>query len=238
MVKKDEVISLLAALGAEVDALIKSTICSSGKSMSLLQWTSKAISFFESKIAAKLTQAPKELPDSPAGDTWTQYFAYLAEVLPHCKTENKGYVSSGGLCWFRGTTRAPEGVCSSATKEYLTFAESVLRAHGATLPEGASTSEQPASGEIGTQTSVTSQGPGYNRLGEYRSPVHLKVFYDQLYEACWKGDDATIRELCLPKHVAEGKEPIQIAAQTTAADHTYPSYGESLAGAVIEISVV
>jgi hypothetical protein len=217
---------------------IKSSISTHGQRMSLLQWTSKAISFLESRIAPKLTQSPKELPDSPAGDTWSQYFAYLAEVLSHCKTENMGYVSSHGLCQFKETTPALEGVYSSATKEYLTFAESVLRAHGATLPEGASTLEQPATGEIGTKTSVTSQGPGYNRLGEYKTPVHLKVFYDELYEACWKGDNATVRELCLPKYVAEGKEPIQIAAQTKTAGNPYPSHGASLACAVSEISVV
>jgi hypothetical protein len=103
--------------------------------------------------------------------------------------------------------------------DYFTFAESVLRAHGATLPEGASTYEQPAP--------VTFQTSGYMRYGKYIAtdvPVHLKVFYDELYEACWKGDNATIRELCLPKQVAEGKEPIQIAVvQTTSRKSATPS---------------
>jgi hypothetical protein len=238
IVNSDEVISLLAALGAEVEVPIKSSISTHGQHMSLLQWTSKAISFLESRIAPKLTQSPKEHPDPPIGDTWSQYFTYLAEVLFHSKTENMGYVSLHGLYLFKETTPAPEGVYSSATKEYLTFAESVLRAHGATLPEGALTSEQPVTGEIGTQKSVTSQGPGYRCLGEYKTSDHLKVFYDELYEACWKADNATIWELCLPKHLAEGKEPIQIAVQTTPASDPYSSIGASPAGAVMEMLVI
>ena len=209
-----------------------------GKRMSLLQWTSEAISFSESKIAPKATQTPTGLPDS-ACHTWSEYLAYYAEVLPHCKPEDLGYIRSRGL-YETTPSPAPEGVRSLATKEYLTFAESVLRAHGATLPEGASASEKPATGAIGTKTSATS---GYMRLSESTAaPVHLKVCYDELYEACWNGDNATIRELCLPKHVAEGKEPIQIAVQTTTVkkfvNDRNAVIGARLAGAVIEISVV
>ncbi len=138
--------------------------------------------------------------------------------------------------------RTPEGEYAAATKDYLTFAESVLRAHGATLPEGASTSEQPATGGIDTQTPVTSQGSGYIRDGKYSTtpvPVHLKVFYDELYEACWNGDNASIWELCLPKQVAEGKEPIQIVVRTTALSDSLDSWtGALLVSAALESSVV
>jgi hypothetical protein len=51
-------------------------------------------------------------------------------------------------------------------------------------------------------------------------PAHLKVLYDELYEACWTGDNGTIQELCLPKHLAEDKEPIQISVLTSTA-HNY-----------------
>ena len=193
-----------------------------GKRMSLLQWASEAISILESKMAPKVTQTPTDLPDSPAGDTWPQYLAYHAEVLPHCKTEDIGFITSLELCQVWKTKRAPEGVSfePAAIKEYLNFAESVLRANGATLPEGGSTSKGPAGGDLVTQKSAGLQASGYKRLSEYTAtPVHQKVFYDELYEACWKGDNATIRELCLPTHVTEGKQPIQIAVQTTTANN-------------------
>ena len=173
--------------------------------MSLLQWTSKAISYLKSKTLKSLP-TPEDLPDSPAGDTWSEYRAYLAAVMPHSKIEDLGSLSSRGMYLApRHFMQSLETGYAPAAMNYLTFAESVLRAHGATLPEGEPTLEQPAP--------VAPQGTGYMRLGKYTTtpvPIHLKVFYDELYDACWKGDNASIRELCLPKQVAEGKEPIQI----------------------------
>ncbi|KAI9451557.1 hypothetical protein BJY52DRAFT_1297191 [Lactarius psammicola] len=218
----DEVISLLAALGADVDVPIKSSSNTPYEQrLSLLQWISEAVSFLESRIAPKPIQAPGHLPDSPAGDAWSQYRAYLATVLPHSKTDNTGSTCSRGLHRVPRNTgqRARQEECAAARMDYFTFAESVLRARSATLPEGASTSEQRATGWISTRTSVTSQESGYIRHGKDTTipvPLHLKVFYDELYEACWKGDNASIRELCLPKRTAEGEEPIQIVVQTTA----------------------
>lgn len=200
----DEVISLLAALGADVDVPIKSstvTYMYMGR-FTLLQWTSKAISILESKTLPKHIQVPTKLSDSPTDDTWSEYCAYLIAVLPHCKTEDIGSAGSREVHHVGDIVRTLDGENASAMKDYLTFAQSILRAHGAILPEGASASEQPAP--------VASQGSGYIRLGKYTTtpvPFHLKVFYDELYEACWKADNASIREICLPKQVAEGEEP-------------------------------
>ena len=178
------------------------------------------------------------LPESPAGDTWSQYRAYLDEVLPQSTSEDRGYDSSQRLRQFGYMAHALEEKYASTTKEYLTFAESVLRTHGAALPGGASTSEQPAAG-IGTQSRFSSQGSGYKRYGEHTTaPVHLKAFYDELYEACWKGDNASIRELCLPKQSSEGKGPIQIIVQATTDNDPYASYGALLVGAVLKSSIV
>jgi hypothetical protein len=58
-------------------------------------------------------------------------------------------------------------------------------------------------------------------------PAHLKVLYDELYQACWTGDNATIQELCLPKHISDDKEPIQISVQTTFDDSITPMSGMS-----------
>jgi hypothetical protein len=191
----------------------------------------------ESKITPKPIQ---NLPDSPAGDTWSQYRAYLAEVLPQGKNKDVVFVSFQGLRGLQSWTvaRAPEGEYALATKGYLIFAESILRAYGATPPEG----KQPATGGIGTQTLVsTSQGPRYICWGDRTTssaPVHLKVFYDELYEACWKGNDDAIRELCLPKQVAEGKQPIQIVVRTTTGDPDPYHSGALLAGVVFQILVV
>ncbi len=196
-----------------------------------------------SRTAPKHIQAPDNLPDSPAGDAWSQYRAYLVTVLPHRKTEDTGSASSRGLHRVqRNTVHTLQGESATARMDYFTFAESVLRAYGATLPDGASTAEQSATGWIGTQTPVTPQESGYIRHGKDTTtyvPVHLKVFYDELYEACWNGDNASIRELCLPKRAAEAEEPIQIVVQTTSLSDSFASLtGALLVGAVLEGSVV
>ncbi|KAH8995819.1 hypothetical protein EDB86DRAFT_3243523 [Lactarius hatsudake] len=214
----DEVISLLAALGADVDGPIMTTNTTFASCrFGLLQWASEALSLL-SKSAPKLIRAPDGLPDSPAGDTWNQYRAYLATVLPYSQVEDIGSAGSRGHRMPRNNVRTLGKEYAAAAKDYFTFVESVLRAHGATIPE-ASTSERLATGPIGTQMPAPPQESGYIRHGRDRTtpvPVRLKVFYDGLYEACWKGDNASIRELCLPRQVAEGEEPIQIVVQTTA----------------------
>ncbi|KAH9170812.1 hypothetical protein EDB89DRAFT_2071544 [Lactarius sanguifluus] len=201
----DEVISLLATLGADVDIPIKSSSnAPSARRVSLLQWTSKAISFLRSRAAPEPIQAP-DLPDSPAGDAWSQYRAYLAAVLAHSKTENAPSAFSRGPHRMpRSITRTLRGDGLTARMNYFASAKSILRAHSATIPEESSTSEKPLTGLVGTQTPVTPQESGYIRHGKDKTtpiPAHLKVFYDELYEACWKGDNASIRELCLPKRV-------------------------------------
>ncbi|KAI9433859.1 hypothetical protein H4582DRAFT_1856238 [Lactarius indigo] len=221
LAKHDEVISLLAALGAGVDVPINSSNTFYTHPMSLLQWTSKAISLLGPEMTPKPIQPPDHLPDSPAGDDWSHYRAYLATVLPHSKMEDIGSSIPRNTV----QSHSQEEDYAAKTKEYFTFAESVLRAHGATLSEEATTPEQPAAGQIGTQRPITSQGSGYTRHEKYLTtpvPVHLKVFYDELYEACWKGDNAAIRELCLPKQVADEKVPIKIVVSTVALDG--PSY--------------
>jgi hypothetical protein len=228
----DEVISLLAALDAEVDVPIRSSNNTRLQRMSLLQWTSKAISFLDPKTVSKATQAPVNLPDAPAGDSWSEYRAYLAAVLPHSNSEGIGSPYSRRLPLASGTSVPTlETAYAQPAMDYLKFAESVLRTHGATLPEGASTFEQPAP--------VTPHGSGYLRYGKYSTtavPVHLKVFYDELYEACWRGDNATIQELCLPKQVEEGKEPIQIIVQATVINSMVP-FGALLDSTIPESSV-
>ena len=224
----DEGISLLASLGAEVDISIKTSNATRSQRVSLLQWTTNAISSLRSKTASEPAQAPENLPGSPTGDAWSQYRAFLATVLPHSEPDDLGSASSRGLPRSsRDTVRMLEEGNAAIQKEYLTFAESVLRAHGATLLEGASTSEESATAGIGTSTPVTSLESGYIRQAQYTTtpvPLHLKVFYDELYEACWDGDNASIRELCLPKQVAEGREPIQIVVQTTSPNITIPLF--------------
>ena len=172
--------------------------------MTLLQWISAMLKKLRIPRVSGTTQEPL------IGDTWTQYNAYLAAVLP---TKEGSVMRQKRL----GTV-VPHLDEEHALKitDYYARAESILRAYSA-IPQASQSGETPASQTSGQQHN-TPQGTRYVYHIKFNTvpiPAHLKVFYDELYEACWTGDNAVIQELCLPKHLKECKEPIQISVVTT-----------------------
>jgi len=194
--------------------------------MNLLQWTSAVVENLSKATPAQpqLTET-QDLPTSPAADTWTQYRAFLTAVLPTKK--NMDIMASHR--YTPGNVVAPrlnrEHV--PATRDYYTRAESILRSYS-TVPYQALQSNEASSVQTSSDRTFQLQGliapqtSGYIRhINSYSTtpvPAHLKVLYDELYEACWTGDNALIQELCLPKHLSGGKEPIQISVQATSKD--------------------
>lgn len=212
LIQQDEVVSLLAALGATVDMTVYPS------NMTLLQWISAMLQKLRTPSVSETTQEP------PIGDTCAQYIAYLAAVLP-TKEERGSQGDRKGLSVLPVVTKTPNAWSVLphvdekhvlAMTDYYARVESILCAHS-TMPQTSQCGETPT-----PQTSVwqhgTLQRTGYARHTKYATapiPAHLKVFYDELYEACWTGDNAAIQELCLPKHPKESKEPIQISVVTT-----------------------
>ena len=209
----DEVVSLLAALGATVDMSINPSYL---PDMTLLQWTSGILAKLQTPTVSGPTQEPL------IGDTWAQYNAYLTAVLPTKEAE-------GPVTAMR-PRRLPSTVVPQldeahalATRDYYTHAESILLNYSAITPQVPQSGATP-SVQTSRPQNLTLQGSGYVRhtkVSVVSIPAHLKVLYDELYEACWTGDNATIQELCLPKHLAEGKEPIQISVLTTPDPNSY-----------------
>jgi hypothetical protein len=168
--------------------------------MSILQWTSRVVTLIPSTTVSKHTH---DFPISPADVTWSQYRVHLTSVLPHKELAK-------GAELYEAPKRNQHEEYILATKDYYVRAESILRAHGAAL------SAVPQVAETGR--AVNPQESGYVRHTKYSQspiPIHLKVFYDELFEACWTGDNTSIQELCLPKEEKESQEPIQISVQTT-----------------------
>ena len=158
-------------------------------------------------IVSGTTQEP------PIGDTWAQYHAYLIAVLP--TAEEEGFVKPQKT----QSAVAPhlDEEHALAMADYYARVVPILSAYSA-MPQAPQSGETPTPQTSGRQRHSASQGTGYARHTKYATvpiPAHLKVFYDELYEACWTGDNATIQELCLPKHPKESKEPIQISVVTT-----------------------
>jgi hypothetical protein len=204
LVRQDEVVSLLAALGATVDVSISPP---HRPNMTLLEWISAMLKKLRTPSVSGTTQEP------PIRDTWAQYNAYSATVLP--TKEEEGSVKPQKM----RSTVAPQldEEHALAMTDYYARAESTLRAYSA-MPQASQSSETPTAQTGGQQHSYP-QGTGYVRHTKYSTvpiPAHLKMFYDELYEACWTGDNVVIQELCLPKHLKENKEPIQISVVTTA----------------------
>jgi hypothetical protein len=201
--RHDEVISLLAALGAAVDASINASYL---PNMTLLQWISAIVKKLKTPSVSETAQEP------PIGDTWAQYNAYLTVVLP--TKEDEGPVKPQKT----RSTVVPhlDEEHALALTDYYARAEYILRAYS-TTPQAPQSGETLTSHTSGQQHGAP-QGTGYVRHTKYATvpiPAHLKVFYDELYEACWTGDNTAIQELCLPKHLEESKEPIQISVVTT-----------------------
>ena len=233
LIKRDEVVSLLAALGTAVDIPINQHYQSMYASQShqpivnLLQWTSAIVENL-SKVTPIKPQPTEtqDIPSSPANDTWTQYRAFLNAVLPTKKSMS--HVASHEYCVpLKAVAPRLDNEHVPATRDYYARAESILRSYSTVpyqaLPSSeASTVQTSGDRTFQLQGHIVPQTSGYIRhVNSYSTahvPAHLKVLYDELYEACWAGDNASIQELCLPKHLSDGKEPIQISVQATSKD--------------------
>jgi len=201
--RHDEVVSLLAALGATIDASVDPPY---EPNMTILEWISAMLKKLRTPSVSGTTHDP------PIGDTWAQYHAYLAAVLP--AKEDEGSVKPQKT----RSTNVPllDEEHALAMTDYYARMESILRFYSA-MPHASQSGETPTSQNSGQQHGST-QGTRYARHTKCATvpvPAHLRVFYDELYEACWTGDNAVIQELCLPKHLEERKEPIQISVVTT-----------------------
>jgi hypothetical protein len=120
LIQHDEVVLLLAALGATVDMSINLSY-SHSPYMTLLQWISAMLKKLRTPSVSGTTQKP------PIRDTWAQYNAYLAAVLP--TKEEEGSVE---LQKTRSTV-VPHinEECAPAMTDYYVRVGSILRAYSA-----------------------------------------------------------------------------------------------------------
>ncbi|THH17575.1 hypothetical protein EW146_g3245, partial [Bondarzewia mesenterica] len=226
------------ALGAEVNLPTKAaaSLQLHGYRLNMLGWTVKTLAECESTQSAKSSAVvPKTEPATPAADTWNAYRAYCTVVLPTLRPAT-GDMAERTMALFHlpNSSSDPKGL--ERTKEYFEGVKSLLVAHGAVhlplddklppLPSQPSPSPLPSglmrgmgtSGPMLGGSSIVSQTSGYVRHTKHSTesvPLHLKAQYDELYEACWTGDNARIQELCLPKTVLASESPIQISVQTS-----------------------
>ncbi|TFY63651.1 hypothetical protein EVG20_g6224 [Dentipellis fragilis] len=202
LARHDYIVQMLIALGAEAQFKIKSFANSDPTFQhTALDWTRKALKYYNPAEFFKRNEVTTERPlDAPAGDSWSEYKAYLKSFeSTHYARHVPDNADPGDV---------------ARIHSYLLEIETILVEHGAEPnPTPAAKPTTPAI--------VQSNFPkvsGYKRHSAHSRydlvPLHLKVLYDELYEACWNGDNAHIEELCLPKHPSKTDPPLQISVQT------------------------
>lgn len=200
----DEVVYLLAALGADVNALTRNQLWGSGKElrMTLLDFT-RAI-----KDSPKVSENDNE-ESSPAATEqdlpeWNIEARRIA--LEHEELE-KGKDAS------LTSTVEP---CYDDVQDYAARVEALLLSH-----QGKTAGELTPDDDVSTEDRMKAirerldnyRSRGYRRTygiarpyGFHRHGHHegqgmraeLASQYEELFAACWSGDNATIRRLCLP----------------------------------------
>ena len=131
LIRYDEVVSLLAALGATVDVSLNPPYL---PNMTLLQWISAMVQELRTSSVSGTTQ------EHPIGDTWAQYNAYLDAVLP--TKEDRGFVKPQKM----RSTVVPhlDGEHALAMTDYYARVESILRAYSpSTMPQAPQSGETP-----------------------------------------------------------------------------------------------
>lgn len=216
--RHDDVLSLLVALGANVDLGIKLGIdntYATASHLSLLDWVRIAERGLSQQILTKeqsvLLSEPQ--PNSTVDANWKGcYGASLQEL----KTAQSKKAFSNSLEDHAKTLHEMYGI-----KDYLGEVEQLLVEHNARTWSELYPDQLPGfvAGQFQLPTPVHDvvapstymyHGVGYSPLWV---PKHLTAVYDELYEACFTGDNAKIQQLCFPPN-GSTIPPIQISVQT------------------------
>lgn len=226
--RRDDVIQLLVGLGVDVNLRTKQAQIYSDDSdeakRTLLDWVRFAIQSLSKQISQAKCD-PLSWSHQSAFSGWKDYHSTLTRNI---------------------AVRAAEAETASTDRtkllrdlkdamEYFVEVEQLLVAHQAKSRQDAQQDQQmdsPTSAVPAELPDITSsnQRTEYARHGSrYNSdfvPKHLMLLYDELYDACFNGDNNKIQQLCLPPPGSK-VEPIQISVQTADPDNRWSSAGES-----------
>ncbi|KAJ8080919.1 hypothetical protein PM082_017754 [Marasmius tenuissimus] len=226
-----DLVQLLVSLGAAVDvATTKARQRHVWKqdAMSLLDWVQFCITKVDEARVPELGKKQVNSKDEEKRskvDSWKSYCASYLHMFNHYIEESPKQPEEEKKIRKDEETRT----VSTQVKAYLTDMARLLvsrkaKSYDDLYPDDADKPEQcrarplraPASESLDTSAS----GIKYRTIGaqEYGrgKPVPLTQVgqYKELFEACWKGDNATIQRLCLPPEGSNTEQsPIQITAE-------------------------
>ncbi|KAA1478658.1 ankyrin [Dentipellis sp. KUC8613] len=171
----------------------------------ILDYVRQAVEYYNPSKFIHDVIEKKPVPEATE-DSWSDYNTYLGSLVHHFDNPPPAEPAD------------PADI--ARVHAYFLEAETLLHTHGAEAsPDQQSLTPFPPNRGL--------PNPNYQYI--YSSgwtediPMHLKDLYDDLYNACWTGDNARIEQLCIPKQLSESQQPIQVTVR-------YSHYCRSNAG--------
>ena len=215
--RQDDVAHLLIALDAEYNTTIRLVKHKDEPQMSILDWIRSALDYLEKSPEPSVTPAP-ESDTEPEATGWKPYLIGLVldwEVKEEeCEKKRKRSYSSH-------ENDDPQQVI-----DYLRGVELALVAKGAES-WNAPTPLSPPKPVISTQT--PKERLRYHTIERYGIgrvlPDYQAKLYEDLFEACFVGDNQKVQEMCLPPN-GSNVVPLSIFVH---ASNSHEKFGQSLA---------
>ncbi|KAJ7062801.1 ankyrin repeat protein [Mycena amicta] len=225
LLRHDDIIRLLTELGAEINTGVRQAMQQNSRPESrrtYLDWVRYAIKWAEDRIAEFEAQInpPAASTASPASaESLSGWAKYLRDYL----AETKRKQAQINPTQQRPTHQEQNRDKWIGVKGYLCDTEKFLVEHGAktwveVFPDQVTTASEPQAVSFGTQSTALKgpTGPKYYAMSggwnQNAVPSFLESLYDELFEACYAGNNDRIQELCLPaKTPAKDASPLQIA---------------------------
>lgn len=234
--RHDDLISLLVAVGIPIDIGMKRSVgeyASSDERRSLIDWVRYAINCLSRQIA-KLGKCD---PEPPTESNWNTFHAKHLRAV-----KNSQASQTVSFLRLHRSTAEEDGKSETetlheleSTKAYLTDVLAILTANHAKtwndIYSDGSWHSTAKDSPVNAPSLVESKPSFvYAKLAShaYSQPIskHLASSYDELYAACFAGDNHKIQELCLPaKLPAKESLLLQITVQTAFAENTYDRTG-------------
>ena len=212
----DDLVHVLVNLGASVNIGQKKSMdfyCDITNRRTLGDWIQSIINVLENQINSCCRPKPSAIP-IPESSGWQKFYIEYHESL-------KPQVGEGSQQEFQKATEREERERLEKlkdTKAYVLEVKQLLDEHGAKtwkevypdvessatvtplaiVPDNLSATVPPSKVNLHSYMVLTS---GCNAYGTDTVSEHLLSSYDELYEACFVGDNEKIQSLCLP---AEG----------------------------------
>ncbi|KAJ3511469.1 hypothetical protein NLJ89_g4078 [Agrocybe chaxingu] len=233
LLNQDYFVQLLLSLGAAYNIGLKGTFdryASIEERRTILDWVEYAINQLSSEIKKLDTKKPSKTSRRGSASAWAKFLEQYKEAAKNTKEADR-------LRKRDEWSKAKKLRAFKATKEYLEAVNRLLEARGAkswkeVYPDiDTEASPKAHADEDDNDDEKKNQDVKYawmtNKYRRENVPQHLIKSYDELYQACFAGDDATIKRLCLPSEGAmkAGARPLSIYVLVPESSGSYEKDG-------------